>query len=308
MLYNNFELTADNHLQYYFNNDSLLHWRTSPYQSSHMRIKISPTDCNFLSSLGNTAKKLANNPYGKLTLLLSGGLDSEIACRIFHQHRCDFNVAIIKFTNELNIDDYHGAVELCQKLDISPNIIIFDPVDFFENGDWIRIGNEYQSYTFCQQILLHIANKIAEPLLTVDEIALSKQNTSWYFVKNEDQDGCWHRFVDATGIPAYSNFYTYDSSTIWTFMQSRTVKELIHNKIFGKLGWISSKNQIYQDLTGWQLKVRKKRTGMENLMHIWHVVENEMAVQLHDRSATFAFDAIDISNSTRETHLTCNQT
>lgn len=292
-VYKNFELTKDNHIQYYFNNDETNHWRESQFDVTHMKFGSEKyNDMDFVDSLIDTSKNLlSKHKNDEFLLFLSGGLDSEVACRSFVLTGMKFKPLIVKFSNNLNSFDIENAINLCSDLKLEPVIFNFDPILFFKSEDWKRICIEYQSYTFYQQILLSIAEKISSPLLTVDEIELVKQNdNSWAFIKKEDQDGCWHRFVEKKNIPAYNNFYTYDVSTMEAFLKNATVKALVDNRIFGKLSWTSSKNKIYSELTKWEMTPRIKRTGMEKMMNIWSYVEEECLKILPGVPQIYNFD------------------
>lgn len=157
-------------------------------------------------------------------------------------------------------------------------------------------------------MLCHIAKGLACPLLTVDEIELIKVSPGrWAFTKKEDQDGCWHRFIAQTGIPAYNNFYSYDTSTMLSFFGSKTVQDLIHDRIFGKLTWSSSKNAIYRELTGWNMALRPKRHGMEKMMDIWYHVQNQSSLLIPGPPVEFTFDAFDLIKALRSGKaLTCD--
>jgi len=56
------------------------------------------------------------------------------------------------------------------------------------------------------------------------------------------------------------------------FLDLPTVDDLINDRIFGKLGWTSSKLKIYAH-TGFEFKPRVKFTGVENYLHLWNQVQ-----------------------------------
>jgi hypothetical protein len=110
----------------------------------------------------------------------------------------------------------------------------------------------------------------------------------WIFLKKEDQDGVWRRFNDKSGIPALNNFYTYSPESMLAFLQISTVDDLINDRIPGKLGWTSSKMQIYSNL-GYEFRKRPKWNGVENYMHLWDAVNyniNSTGLQFTPRGYT----------------------
>jgi hypothetical protein len=307
-VYDHFMLTKNNHLRYWFNQDIDQHWRQNPLEIASCTVAGGwrPEYVSFNTSLQNTATELYLRHGSEFVMFLSGGLDSEVAMRTFLANKMPVTPLVVKFANDLNVEDVNAALYLCQELALTPTIVDFDPVVFFHSGEWRRMAEDYQCYSFYQQMLLSIAEKCACPLITIDEIELQKYNGRWWFVKKEDQDGCWHRFVEKTSIPAYNNFYTYDPATIYQFMQSPTVRELINDKIPGKLGWTSSKHAIYTELTGMVLKRRPKRHGMERMMHIWDYILEHSARILHESPQAFRFSAHQLCNIDILDGLTCH--
>jgi len=307
-VYKKFELTKGNHLQYWFNGNSTQHWRQHPYEIAHCAVGIghAPDGSTFLESLTRSAKVLYNRHGCDFRLFLSGGLDSEVALRVFYNNGYAVTPFIIKFANNLNKPDVENALVLCIDLGVEPVIFDFDPVKFVESGEWRRVAASYQCYTFYQQLLLYIAEQQRAPMITIDEIELQKHQNAWWFVKKEDQDGCWHRFVESTGIPAYNNFYTYDPNTITAFTANNIVENLINDRIFGKLSWTSSKHTIYTELTGFDMRNRPKRHGMEHMLNIWEFVASETSKMLNATPAEFIFDVGQLHKLKLGTPITCN--
>ena len=107
------------------------------------------------------------------------------------------------------------------------------------------------------------------------------------------------RFNDKTGIPALNNFYTYSPETMLAFLDLPTVDDLINDRIFGKLGWTSSKIQIYSH-TGFQFRPRPKFTGVENYMHLWNQVQYNIAEHLGEIvPGYYTIPALELRNNLR---------
>jgi hypothetical protein len=306
-VYDKIQLTKNNHLQYWFNGINDQHWRTSPYDTAYCQVGKgwTPEFKSFNDSLDETARYFYSIHGGSFLLFLSGGLDSEVAARFFKKNGLPITPLIVNFAHNLNKEDVDNSLWVCKDLGLSPIIHDFDPLEFFHTGKWRRIAEDYQCYSFYQQLLLSIAEKLSAPLITIDEIELQKTELGWCFIKKEDQDGCWHRFVERTGIPAYNNFYTFDPETIHSFMQNNTVQDLINDRIPGKLGWTSSKHKIYTELTGFSLKTRVKRHGMEKMMHIWDYVIEQTSNILHESPQVFLFDASQVAQLDKQDGLIC---
>lgn len=297
-------LTKYGHLQYWFSHNRYESTYRMYYDHTKelacMQLGGIPLEPNsFIESLKATAREIAASHKNNFHIFLSGGLDSEVAVRCFVDAKIPFIPVIIKFAHELNLDDVYMATNLCSTLNLKPIVLDFDPIKFFKSDMWGVYFHKFQVYTFYQQLLMHIAETLAVPMITIDEIEIVKrENDVWKFIKKEDQDGCWHRFEEQTSIPAYNNFYTYDPQTIIEFMKSPRIQALIHNQIPGKLGWSSSKNEVYAELTNWDMIYRPKRHGMEKMMEIWNQVNREISMILPKNFSPieFQFDALTLSN------------
>ena len=66
-------------------------------------------------------------------LLFSGGADSEIMLRAYHELKIPVNVFIFKYENDYNRVDISHALRICSELNITPKVIDFNLQKFFEN-------------------------------------------------------------------------------------------------------------------------------------------------------------------------------
>ena len=77
----------------------------------------------------------------QLTLLFSGGLDSEYMVNIFKQANIDFKVAIISY-GKYNTHDNAYAFSYCDKNNIEPIVVDIDIEKFIESGKIFEVANE----------------------------------------------------------------------------------------------------------------------------------------------------------------------
>jgi len=281
--------TENNHLIYYYNQDPQQIWRTHDFDTTSMKVGSCIREpMNLRNELIRNAQILYKD-YPDLVLFMSGGLDSEMALRSFLAAGITPKIVTIKFYNNGNWHDVGPLINLLDSLGLSYTIIDFDFEDFVYSERCYEVGAKYQAYTLYQQMLLGVAETFSQPLITIDEIELEKSLsmdwqtgktiTNWVFAKKEDQDGCWRRFNDKTGIPALNNFYSYSPESMLAFLQIPTVDNLINNRIPGKLGWTSSKMQIYSTL-GYGFRHRPKWFGIENYIHLWNLVEYNASLKV----------------------------
>lgn len=304
--------TKNNHLRYWYNNDPEQRYRLDDLETTTMSVGgCSRPIGSFRDELLENASDILTN-YPDLVLFMSGGLDSEMAFRIFQTLGKIPPIKIVRFPNDENWFDIKYAVELLNELNISYEYIDFDLVDFYHSGECWEIANKYQAYTVYQQMLLKIADELKQPMITIDEIELvkyprvdwstGKYSFEWTFLKREDQDAVWRRFAAATSIPALNNFYTYSPESMLAFLKIPLVQDLINDRIPGKLGWNSSKNQIYTVLE-YPFRSRPKYGGIERYPNIWEIVK--ASVNLHGLEFTPRDYAVNVH--TLEQNLINNQ-
>lgn len=273
--------TENNHLRYWYNDDYIQQWRESDLDTTSMSIGgCSRKPMSLRAELIRNARSL-NRHYPDLTVFMSGGLDSEMALQSFLSAGITPKIATIRFPNDNNMHDIGPMMELLNQNKIPYNVINFDLTEFVNSGECYEIGLKYQAYTLYQQMLLRVAEDYSAPMITIDEIELERQtnidyetgdiSSEWMFSKKEDQDGVWRRFNKKTGIPALNNFYTYSPETMLAFLNIPIVDDLVNDRIPDKLGWNSSKMQVYSIL-GYEFRKRPKWHGVENYMHLWDAV------------------------------------
>lgn len=273
--------TERSHLKYWYGNDRNQVWRKDNLETTSMSVGgCTRKPMGLKAELIRTARVL-NKQYPDLTIFLSGGLDSEMALQSFLSAGITPRIATIRFPDDKNIHDIGPAMRMLDHMGLKYSIIDIDPEEFVMSGEAFEIGARFQGYSFYQQLLMKVAIDYNAPMITIDEIELEKlpvidwetgkHYDRWAFLKKEDQDGVWRRFADATGIPAFNNFYSYSPESILAFLQLPTVDDLVNDRIPGKLGWTSSKMKIYSHL-GYNFRKRPKWHGVENYMHLWDYV------------------------------------
>lgn len=273
--------TERSHLKYWYGNDRTQIWRKDNLETTSMSVGgCIRKPMSFKAELIRTARILSKQ-YPDLTIFLSGGLDSEMALQSFLAAGITPRIVTVRFPNDKNIHDIGPAMRMLDHMGLKYSIIDIDPEEFVMSGEAFEIGARFQGYSFYQQLLMKVAIDYNAPMITIDEIELEKLPSidwetgehydRWVFLKKEDQDGVWRRFADATGIPALNNFYSYSPESILSFLQIPTVDDLVNDRIYGKLGWTSSKMKIYSHL-GYNFRKRPKWHGVENYMHLWDYV------------------------------------
>jgi hypothetical protein len=109
--------------------------KTTP--SSKFDIKIKPTITRQVKSYkeelllnASLIRDSFNEPFD---LMLSGGVDSEVILRCYHELKIPVNVFVFRYENNYNLPDVTSALRICNELNVTPKVIDFNLQKFFEN-------------------------------------------------------------------------------------------------------------------------------------------------------------------------------
>lgn len=103
-----------------------------------------------------TAKTIQQTNKKPIYVLLSGGVDSEIVCRLFLELGINFKAITIKYKNKLNDYDVYFATKFCRENNIEQKIVELDAEHFFTKGfeQYINQGYRCTNLFFYQQLFL----------------------------------------------------------------------------------------------------------------------------------------------------------
>lgn len=229
------------------------------------------------------------------TLLLSGGLDSEIVLVAFlealarrsPQDRPRVRAASFALRDDANrhdleyIEKFRARPQVSEKLsefEIDFKTYEIDVKTYWESEDFLRLADETQIVSpvvlcqvhLCERILEENANAL--PVIGQGEIHLVRDGDmtddyapkAWSIVETENLCGLF-RFFIARGLPAVPGFFQYLPEQFDSQLRLNPVlHELISHSRFGKLGTRTSKPEILaHDYP--ELERRPKYTGFEKL-------------------------------------------
>ena len=122
-------------LSYHY--DKLGNVKTKTVPGENWKLRIKKTIARPIKSYheelllnAHAVKDAFNEP---LDLLLSGGLDSELALRSYVEAKIPINVFIAKYNDNINAVDFHEALKTCQIYNVTPTIIDCNLKTFLEN-------------------------------------------------------------------------------------------------------------------------------------------------------------------------------
>lgn len=209
--------------------------------------------------------KEASDP---ITLLFSGGLDSEFMIRVFTEAGVKFKVGIINYNN-WNVHDTKYAYDYCNQYSI-------DPITVNVDIEKLITSEEFEDIAVNAKCCAHQMIPVMKGLTLFDGTVIMANGEPYF--KNYEGNWVWQ---ETEKVNAYNNFYSnyningtpdflrYTPEMVLAFANNPLVKDLVANKLPGKLSTRTSKIKIYSD--GFNFIPREKYTGWEKIQEsIWH--------------------------------------
>jgi hypothetical protein len=199
---------------------------------------------------------------GPIDLLLSGGIDSEVAAQAFLLAGIPFTAHILRFADGINWHDIQYAVRFCEAHDVPHVLHDIDILKFLEN-DMYRYASQTQSVSpqLCATMWL-IDRLDGYPVLGQGEPLLVRQNGQWS-LRESEKINAWYRFFmvnDRAGVPG---FHQFTPEQVLSYLLSFSDHPMLAPDS-GKLSSLTSKPSMYSK--HFVLEPREKYTGYEMIM------------------------------------------
>ena len=269
------ELTYMNHIKFGYNSKNFAFRKNASdrWFAKYGRCKRKPH--NFHDECLETARLIAAQTNEPIFVLFSGGVDSEVTLRSFHEAQIQVTAAILRFKHDLNIHDISWAIIICEQLNIPYKIFDLDILDF-----WREKADQYANATYCvsPQLLstMWLIDQIpGYPVMGSAECLLVKNNCEISDLKNESNSKTQWKLLEKEKIAAWyrhfivrkkngcPGFFQYTPEIMLSYLKDPFVQKLINNQIQGETSTETSKLKIYQQ--HFPLINRPKYTGFEKL-------------------------------------------
>lgn len=79
-----------------------------------------------------------------INVLFSGGIDSEVTLRAFHEAGIAVTAAVLKFNGGLNFHDISWAQIICDQLEVPMKVLDLDLLDFWNSSEALKYAEETQ--------------------------------------------------------------------------------------------------------------------------------------------------------------------
>jgi hypothetical protein len=222
------DMTYKNYFKFGYNNEWFNSRQSSEdiWMASYGACERQASD--FKSECYATARLIRDTTTGPLTLLFSGGVDSEVVLRSFHDQGIPINVAICQFNNNLNIFDISYAIVCCNQLNVPYKLVQLDILKFLEQ----------EVFDYCTRVNLS-SPELSTSMWLADQVdgipiggsgdsPIEKHMNKWYLYEKE-YGCCWYRHFFMTGKErmAVPRFFQYTPELLLSFIQDDTFVNMI---------------------------------------------------------------------------------
>lgn len=217
---------------------------------------------DFHSECLRSARLIYETASSPITLLFSGGLDSEFMIRVFTKAKIPFNTAIISY-GDFNAHDTKYAFDYCDALGHNPIVIDIDMHDFIKSEKILEIANQAKCSAYQMPSVMYALTKLDGTLVMGNgEPYLKNYDGVWKYQETEHVNSymSWYEQNSIDGTP---DFLRYTPETTLSFLLEDRVKDLVANKLPGKLSTRTSKHVIYSK--NYNFTPRPKFTGFEKI-------------------------------------------
>lgn len=235
------------------------------------KVEIDPPitkDASFHQMCLQTAEEIYSQKQGKIFLMYSGGVDSEYILNIFLSLGIDIIPVIIKLNPNYNDHDVKYAFDFCQSKKLNPVVIDFDFEDFIESGKIIDIAQEFKIAAYQLPATFHCLDKINGTIVMGSHgpphLSLNQKTNAWVVDEIEPLHTVL-KYFEKKKLYGCPYFLVNTPEQYLSFLQHPIMRNLAENKFTGKLGNNSIKWLVYNEVSQFNLKMRKKFTGYENI-------------------------------------------
>jgi len=228
-------------------------------------------------------------PGEKLTLLLSGGSESEQMLRAFILANVDIDVVIVRYEQNINAEEVWYATELCKNLQHDYKILDFNLIKFLENDiDPILDVTQIERPRMLPQVAFADLVDGIPMTGSGDQHWLRPhkdytKSATWLLQEFEHELG-WDRWFMKKNRQALMHWLRYTPEMFLSYTRLKWFQDLTHDKIPGKLGNWSTKLIGYTE--AWpEITQREKLHGFEKCEELI----NEIQDYIHKRNGAMSY-------------------
>ncbi|NUN05055.1 MAG: hypothetical protein HUU57_04765 [Bdellovibrio sp.] len=268
----NLELTHENHFKYFYN-EVPFGFRKSAEDVFSVSYGKARKHLNFSQACEEQSRLIYSKAGHRVGILLSGGVDSEVALQSFVRQGLPVKAYIGKMRNDYNLHDMSYAVIACERMLVPYQIIDYD---FEKMMDEQGYGYAELSQCFSPQLIavMYLMDQISEYVVVGggDCILVPGSGNEW-FLRERERVTSWYKFLQRRHRESCVGFFQYTPEVIHAYVRD----PLVQMKIRAKSDYESSadfKLEFYQQY--FDLIKRKKMTGFEKIQDLDYRYRSEL--------------------------------
>jgi len=202
-------------------------------------------------SLKDNARLTRDCVSGELDLFFSGGVASQVMLYSYLEARIPVNIYITRYKNNLNARDYDTATRICQGMGLPFNTINIDLEKFFENDAESIFKKTYCVDTNNLLIIKMLEYSNGVPVIGNKEPyifrpALSYDNKIDWNLKIFEDNLSVAGYLSQNNRQSIPNWFFYSPEVLLSTLDTSVVKDIMNDKIYGKISLLSSRCNIYK--------------------------------------------------------------
>lgn len=241
-----------------------------PFKTTFSKYKGSASSLStFKDELCKAAASTIDHANDKITLLFSGGVDSEIMLRAFLDVGYTPKIVIARYENDYNIYDVSYAVTICSILNVPYTLLDINLEKFYDN-DAERVSEIAQidrprALPHCR--LLEIVDGF--PIMGASDLSPIRLSDDYnikgkWIMRCWEHDIGWSKFLRGINRPGVAEWFKWTPGLVLSYMNTVWFNNLVTDCYYGKTGSNSTKligyKEAYPDLIQ-----RTKQTGFEKI-------------------------------------------
>lgn len=217
--------------------------------------------------------RLANTVNRQFFICMSGGIDSEVIARTFHELKVPFMAITIRYKDNKNEHDIKHAIKFCNDRRIPQTFIDIDPIPFLTNVVEEGIANGYENIGVYRYLVIWLMSYIEK----LKGCAILGGGLQQYRVKNGTLCIRMHHnmftpqeYVKRTGTQHFPTFFSNTPEVYAAYQEDPLITFMLKNPDYFKtyMGNDISLEKILVMHKLWHdLAPRTKYHGYENIIN-----------------------------------------
>lgn len=218
-------------------------------------------------------------------LLLSGGLDSEVAARAFIDAGVSFTAVVMKYKSSpsdraANFHESQYADIFCKKYNIEKIELILDVKKFYNSDEVFEIAEIAQVRDGQLACTMWAARQLkGYVVLGQGEPYLYRQFGQWWF-REKELIVSWHKFWMFAGITGTAGFHQYTPDQILAYITDPIITDLVSNNQPATVEPMNNAGVkhllYYSHYSDSDFLTRKKYTGFEEIADQDNIIREKL--------------------------------